>query len=109
LLHQNIAVQVKIDGKEGTLLAEPDNNLEAVTGMQAEDTFIQLMGEGLAHVVLSNMTGCSSCVDADTVMGEAAEVDIVKGYDPLPMPIDSTVDGTQLTKLGNELTVIRNF
>ena len=37
LSHQNIAVQVKIDGKDGTLLVEPDSDLEAVTGLQVED------------------------------------------------------------------------
>ena len=107
LPHQSITVQVKIDGKEGTLLVEPDNELEAVTGVQVEDTLVQLNGEGLAHVVLSNMTGCSSCVDAGTVIGEAAEVDIVKADEAVI--INPSVSGTPLLRPDDELTVVRNI
>ena len=59
-----------------------------------EDTLAQLTEEGLAHVVLSNMTGYSSRVNAGTVIGEAAEVEIVKG-DYL-VANDSFLNGTSL-------------
>ena len=108
LPHQSLAVPVKIDRKEkGTLLVEPDNDLEAVTGLQVEDTLIRLTEEGLAHVVLSNMTGCSSCIQAGTMIGEAAEVDVVKGDDPTL--INSFCIGTPSIKSGDERTVIRNI
>ena len=76
LHHQNIGVQVD---KGGTLLMEPDSKLEAVTGLQVEGTLLQPTEGGWAHAILLNMTGCSNCVNARTVFGEAAEVDVVKG------------------------------
>ena len=66
LPHQSIAVQVKIEPSDGDgrpLLVECDNDLEMATGLQVEDALVKLTEEGLAQVVISNMTGCSSYVN----------------------------------------------
>jgi len=78
LPHKSI---VKIDpsnGRTGLLLVEQDDDLEKTTGAQVEDTLVQPTQEDLAYVTVSNMTSCSSCVNAGTVIGEATEVEIVE-------------------------------
>ena len=107
LPHQSIAVQVKIDKNEGTLLVEPDGDLEAVTGLQVENTLVQPTREGLAHVILSNSTGCSSCVNAGTVIGEAAEVDIVGGSEQTPH--DTVINDSLKAEELNHDPTIRNI
>ena len=76
-----MVVQVKVDPsdvKARPLLVEQDDDLEQTTGIQVEDTLVQPTQEGLTYVTVSNMTSCSSCVNAGTVIGEATEVEIVE-------------------------------
>lgn len=84
-----------------------DSEIEAVTGLQVEDTLVQPTEGGLAHVILSNMNGCSSCVNAGTVIGEAAEVDVVKGDNLIAS--DSSLNYLSLTELGSKLSVVRSI
>ena len=111
LPHQSMAVPVKIKtsgGNEGPLLVESDNDLEKATGLQVEDTLVQPTIEGLAHVIISNMTGCSSYVCAGTVIGEAAGVEIIE--DNKPRSYDSAPKGAQTSEeQADESLVIRNI
>ena len=111
LPYQSMAVPVKIKsngGNEGPLLVESDSDLEKATGLQVEYTLVQLTIEGLAHVIISNMTGCSSYVSAGTVIGEAAGVEIVE--DNKPRSHDSASKGAQTSEeQADESLVIRNI
>ena len=69
--------------------------------------------------MLSNMTGCSICVNAGTMIGVAAEVDIVEGDKPVPhdsvlsetLALDEINDGTSIVKktLGQLVIEKENF
>ena len=111
LPHQSMAVPVKIkssDGNEGPLLVESDGDLEKATGLRVEDTLVQPTIEGLAHVIISNMTGCSSYVSAGMVIGEAAGVEIVE--DNKPRSHNSASKGAQTSEeQADESLVIRNI
>ena len=111
LPHQSIAVQVKIDpsvGNKNPLLVECDSDLEKTTGLLVEDTLVQPTKESLAHVIISNMTGCSSYVSAGTVIGEAAGVEIIEeGKSASHNSVSTSVP--TLEKQANESSVIRNI
>ena len=49
-----------------------------MSGLQIQDTLVQPTKEGLAHVIISNMTECFSSVSAGTVIGEATAVKIAE-------------------------------
>ena len=81
LPHQSIAVQVKIEPSDGDgrpLLVECDSDLEMITGLLVEDALVKPTEEGLAHVVISNMTGCSSYVSSGALIGRAIKVEVVE-------------------------------
>ena len=81
LPHQSIVAQVKVEpggNSKRTLLVECGADLEKKTGLLAEDTLVQPTEEGLSHVIISNMTGCSSHIDAGTMIGQATEVEMVE-------------------------------
>ena len=106
-----MAVPVKIKssgGNEGPLLVKSDSDLEKATGLQVEDTLVQPTIEGLAHVIISNMTGCSNYVSAGTVIGEAAGVEIIE--DNTPRSHNSASKGAQTSEeQADESLVIRNI
>ena len=64
---------------DGPLLLEHERTLEESTGLQLEDTLVHPDKEGVAYAIISNPTGCSSCVNAGTIIGRAVEVEIIKG------------------------------
>ena len=81
LPHQSTAVQVKIepsDADRRPLLVECDSDLEMITGLQVEDALVKQTEDGLAHVVISNMTGCSSYVSSGALIGRAIKVEVVE-------------------------------
>ena len=81
LPHQSIAVQVKTEHSDGDgrpLLVECDSDLEMITGLQVEDALVKPTEEGLAHVVISNMTGYSSYVSSGALIGRAIQVEVVE-------------------------------
>ena len=63
--------------------------------------------KGLAHVIISNLTGCSSYVSAGTVIGEATGVEIVENNKP--MSHDTASKGVQASEeQANESSMIQN-
>ena len=103
LPHQSIVAQVGVPPSTGPLLLEHDCTLEESTGLQLEDTLIHTNKQGLAYTIFSNPTGCSSCVNAGTIIGRAVEVEIIEGTEPnsrMTKPEDGkspTVKSVQLT------------
>lgn len=75
---------------DGPLLLEHDCTLEESTGLQLEDTLVHPDKEGVAYAIISNPTGCSSCVNAGTIIGRAVEVEIIKGSQPDTMSTESS-------------------
>ena len=57
---------------------ECDSDLEMITGLQVEDALVKPTEEGLAHVVISIMTGCSSYVSSGVLIGRAIKVEVVE-------------------------------
>ena len=103
LPHQSIAAEVGVPPSTGPLLLEHDCTLEESTGLQLEDTLIHPNKQGLAYAIFSNPTGCSSFVNAGTIIGRAVEVEIIEGAEPntkMTKPEDGkspTVRSVQLT------------
>ena len=70
-----------------------------------EDTLVQPIKEGLAHVIISNITGCSSYVSAGTVIREAADVEIIEeGKSASHNSVSTSV--STLEKQANESSVV---
>ena len=81
LPHQSIAVQVKNEPRDGDgrpLLVKCDSDLEMITRLQVEDALVKPTEEGLAHMVISNMTGCSSYVSSGALIGRTIQVEVVE-------------------------------
>ena len=103
LPHQSIVAEVGVPPSTGPLLLEHDCTLEESTGLQLEDTLIHPDKQGLAYTIFSNPTGCSSFVNAGTIIGRAVEVEIIEGTEPnsrMTKPEDGkspTVRSVQLT------------
>ena len=80
LPHQSVGAAVRVEGVDQftkPLLLEHSPEVQRMTGIQCGDSLIEPR-EGLAHIVLSNPTGCSLQVSADTCIGEASEVSLVE-------------------------------
>ena len=88
LPHQSIIAEVGMSPSDGPLLLEHDCTLEESTGLQLEDTLVHPNEEGVAYAIISNLTGCSSCVNAGTIIGRAVEVEIIKVSEPHMMSIE---------------------
>ena len=94
-------MQVKIEPSDGDgrpLLVECDNDLEMATGLQVEDALVKPTEEGLAQVVISNMTGCSSYVNSGALIGRAMRVEIVEESEPAANDSGGTSMGEEQTK-----------
>lgn len=63
---------------DGPLLLEHEYTLEKSTELQFEDILVHPNKEGVAYAIISNPTGCSSCVNAGTIIGTAVKVDIIE-------------------------------
>jgi len=72
------------------LLVEDNDCLQEGSGLLLEDTLVKPNTYGLAYVVISNPTGCSSHVTAGTTVGIAAEVQLVDKGSPEAAILDKS-------------------
>jgi len=76
LPHQSVMAQVQVPGS-CPLLVEENCSLKEASGLLLENTLVMPNEDGLAYVMLSNPTGCSSQVTAGTTVGIVVEVQLV--------------------------------
>ena len=76
LPHQSQEVVVKLEGcsLQSPLLVESTEELQRAAELQAEDTLVLPMADGLARIVLSNTSAFTQTVEGGCVIGEASSV-----------------------------------
>jgi len=92
LPHQSIMVQAKVMSSspilDPLLVESVDQGLDI--GFQVEDAFVQPGDAGLINVVISNLSGCSTQLQEDTVIGKANTASLVESVSeasPISTPV----------------------
>jgi len=88
LPHQSMVVQAKVVSTSpimDPLLVESVDQVGLETGLQVEDALVQPGNAGLINVVISNLSGCSTQLQEDTVIGKATTASLIESVSETSM------------------------